>query len=166
MKDTQEKAYWNHEVSKILSIGESTLRKWCIELEKNGYEFIRGAKESRAFTDHDISALTFFKELTKVKNRTQSEAAKLVVSKFQRDIVSERTPPIPQENNHSGYDNLEKMLKEVIEKQEKQEQLNYELVKKLDEQNTYIREVLEKRDQLLLESIRNTLEEKKSKKKR
>ncbi|RYL93915.1 hypothetical protein EWI07_07050 [Sporolactobacillus sp. THM7-4] len=43
----QENAFWTKEVADILQIAESTLRKWCIQLEKNDYTFTKGTNGSR-----------------------------------------------------------------------------------------------------------------------
>lgn len=154
-----EKAYWNHEVASYLEIGESTLRKWCMELERNGYIFIKGVKDSRAFTDHDLKALMHFKQLTKGKKHTKEQAAKSVVEKFSREGVNERTTPIPMDNTRS-YENLENMIKELLEQNKKQEEFNKALLQKLEQQEKFIKDTLEKRDRLLLETIRESQEEK------
>jgi hypothetical protein len=167
-----EKAYWNYEVSKDLEIGESTLRKWCIELERNGYTFIKGAMDSRAFTDHDLAALNHFKQLIKKKKHTKEQAAKLVVEKFKREGGNERTTPIPMDNTRS-IENLELMIKDLLSLAKKQEEINNDLlertknqnefnkilVQKLDQQEKFIKESIEKRDKLLLENIRSSQEQ-------
>lgn len=155
-----EKAYWNHEVSKRLEIGESTLRKWCIELEKNGYIFIRGTMDSRAFTDHDLAALTYFKQLTKGKKHTKEQAAIMVVDKFGRKGGNEGTTPVQSMSDNQSIENLESMVKELLEHNKKQEEFNKALLERLNRQEQYIKETLEKRDQYLLESIRKSQEEK------
>jgi len=159
--DKIEKAYWTHEVSNLLGIGDSTLRKWCIELEKNGYIFIKGNKNSRAFTDHDLLALKYFKELTRDKNHTFEQACKAVVEKYSRKNENEGTTPVLEGNNRSVdvLDSLEKMVKELLDKTQKQEQFNKALVERLEKQERYIKESIDKRDQLLLESIRATQEQ-------
>lgn len=154
-----EKAYWTHEAAKYLEIGESTLRKWCIELEKNGYTFIKGAMDSRAFTDNDLIALNHFKQLYKVKKHTKEQAAKAVVEKFPKEGVNEGTTPVPMEDSRS-YENLEKMVKDLLDHTKKQEEFNKALLKRLDQQEKYIHESLEKRDKLLIETIRESQEEK------
>lgn len=161
-----EKAYWNHEVAKYLDIGESTLRKWCIELEKNGYIFIKGAKDSRAFTDHDLKALDYFKKLTKVEKHTLSQASVAVIAKYKREGENERTPLAMEENNRSvealeeKINELLQSQKELINYQEKQKEFNKTLLKMLESQEKYIKESLDKRDNLLIESIRKSQEEK------
>ena len=59
----QEKAYSPKEVFTTLGIGDSTLRKWCIALEKNGYGFIRNDKNSRVYVEGDLVVLRHFQNL-------------------------------------------------------------------------------------------------------
>jgi hypothetical protein len=153
-----EKAYWNHEIAKVLGIGESTLRKWCIELERNGYEFVKGAKDSRAFLEHDLQALTYFKQLTKNEKIAQEKAAQLVVEKYSRSRASERTLPVPYENPRS-FERFEETINQLLESSKRQEEFNEALLQKLEQQEYYIKETLEKRDKLLLESIRSAQEQ-------
>jgi hypothetical protein len=153
-----EKAYWNHEIAKVLGIGESTLRKWCIELEKNGYEFVKGAKDSRAFLEHDLQALTYFKQLTKNEKMAQEKAAQSVVEKYSGGRESERTLPVLHEKPRS-FERFEETINQLLENSKRQEEFNKALLQKLDQQEHYIKETLEKRDKLLLESIRSTQEQ-------
>jgi hypothetical protein len=105
-----------------------------MELEKNGYTFIRGAMDSRAFTDHDMAALNYFKQLYKANKHTREQAAKLVAEKFSRKGDIDRTTNIPMENIRS----LENMLKEVL-------QQNEQLLKRLDQ--------IEEREKKILQII-------------
>ena len=155
-----EKAYFNHEVSKMLNIGDSTLRKWCIELEKNGYKFVKGNKDSRAFTDGDIKALRTFKRLMKDEKKSKEESAKIVSEMFSIPPGNERTTPVLYENDPSIKDLQEKVDK-LLEMNNKQHEFNIKLLERLEQQNQYINDLIEKRDRLLLESIRNSQNEKK-----
>lgn len=141
---TEEKAYWNKDVSRILGIGESTVRKWCLELEKNGYSFNRGYKDSRAFLQHDINALTYFKDLTKVGSYTLEQAAILVVERFQDREVNDITVRVPEGENRS-LQAIEESMKKLVALTEEhvmmakeQVELNEILLKKLDERDSLI----------------------------
>lgn len=57
---------------------------------------------------------------------------------------------------------LKRMLQEQKNFNNEQVNFNNQLLERLDKQQTYIKESLEKRDQLLLESIRSVQEEKKA----
>lgn len=135
-----EKAYWNKDVSRILEIGESTVRKWCLELEKNGYTFIRGHKDSRAFLQHDLNALTFFKELTKVGSYTLEQAAKLVTERFKEREVSNITASVPGGNELSdrSLQEISDSLKELVILSTEQVEINKALLKKLEERDSVI----------------------------
>jgi hemerythrin-like domain-containing protein len=154
-----QKAYFTHEAARILNLGESTLRKYCIELEQNGYTFIKGSMDSRAFTDLDLEALNYFVHLYKSKKHTRKEAALLTVKKFKTEGGNEGTTPIPKDESRSN-NNLEQMMKELLEHTKKQEEFNKALLQRLEVQEKYIKESLDKRDQILLETIRSAQEEK------
>jgi hypothetical protein len=63
MNETTEKAYSPKEMSITLDIGDSTLRKWCIALENNGYGFIRNDQKNRVFVEGDLVVLRHFQNL-------------------------------------------------------------------------------------------------------
>lgn len=141
---TEEKAYWNKDISRILGIGESTVRKWCLELEKNGYKFNRGYKDSRAFLQHDINALTYFKDLTKVGSYTLEQAAILVVERYQDREVNDITVSVPEGEKRS-LQAIEESMKKLVALTEEhvmmakeQKEINKILLKKLDERDSLI----------------------------
>lgn len=81
MRDAEtNKAYWARDVAKALDISESTLRKYCLVLEKAGYHFLRGDNGRRAFLDRDILTLRKFQELSSKKGTTLDDAAVTVMS--------------------------------------------------------------------------------------
>ncbi|WP_083256294.1 hypothetical protein [Domibacillus iocasae] len=59
-------------------------------------------------------------------------------------------------------DEIQKNLSAIMERLERQDQFNQALVMKLEEQQHYIKESLNKRDQLLLESLKASQEAKKA----
>ncbi|MED3982371.1 DUF3967 domain-containing protein [Priestia megaterium] len=163
--NTSEKAYWGKEVAEILQIGESTLRKWCLSLENEGYNFTRGQHKSRAFLDHDILTLRRMKELIQNKDVTLKTASEIVVSTFDK---GERTRAVLQENELVEASvpavpsvRQEELLMEVLERQERLEEQNRLLISRLGEQQKYIDEKLEKRDKQFIEAIRESQETKK-----
>ncbi|MFP7202642.1 hypothetical protein SFC08_16855 [Lysinibacillus halotolerans] len=159
MEET-EKAYWNSEVSKILGVGESTLRKWCISLEKNGYEFLRGKKDSRAFTQHDLNALTYFKDLTKVAQYKIDQASIKVVEKFgQRNSGEEngRTVSVP-DNYLSSIDEIKTDVKTLLELYSEQMEFNKVLINKLSERDKQIEFIQSQLEEIKKEQVA-TIEE-------
>lgn len=88
---SNDKTYWSREIADLLDIGSSTLRKWCLLLEQNGYLFLRDEHERRAFTEHDAIALRKLKDLTKDKGMTLENAVIAVISTHNRNQNEERT---------------------------------------------------------------------------
>ncbi|MFS0882079.1 DUF3967 domain-containing protein [Metabacillus niabensis] len=158
----REQAYWSTDVAKNLNVGESTLRKYCLALENENYQFIRGSNNSRAFTDKDIIVLRRFKHLVHQERITLKEAATIVINEFG---TTDRTTGVTEEQiDKRIYENdyiTREQGNEILERLEKQEQFNKSLLEQLEKQQKYIEESIIKRDQQLLESIREVQETKK-----
>lgn len=158
-----EKAYTTKEVSLTLDIGDSTLRKWCLALEKNGYEFLRNDQNKRLYIDRDLVALRHFQVLVQKNNFPLENAALVVAAKFKEDPSESRTGIVLQnqeENDRSLMRSdmvIEKLMEHIQVQQEhieRQEKFNRDLIDRLDQQQKYIEERLEERDKSLMESIR------------
>lgn len=123
----------NSEVSRMIDVGESTLRKYCLELKKNGYNFYKETNKNRSFDKHDLYALTFFKELIKLKGKTKEEAAVIVSKRYRRDEETGRTKVIKDENDSSVAVQFMEKLDEVLNAIEKQSMQYEKILMKLDE---------------------------------
>jgi DNA-binding transcriptional MerR regulator len=155
-----EPAYWAKEVADALQISDSTLRKWCLALEKNGYQFTRGTNNSRAFVERDIIVLRRMKELIQNRGVTVEHAASTVISSVEADT---RTTGVRETNEVAVRGDQDvvisgELLKQLLERQERLEALNQELLRRLDEQQKYINERLERRDRRLMEALRQVQE--------
>jgi DNA-binding transcriptional MerR regulator len=150
-----EPAYWSKEVAEALKISDSTLRKWAMMLERFGYEFIRGANNSRAFVERDIIALRRMKELIQNRGVTVRNAAQAVISSLE---PTTGTGGVQEANDAQEPAISAELLKEVLERQERLEELNRQLIEKLEKQQRYINERLEKRDANLMEAMRQVQE--------
>lgn len=73
-----ERAFWAKEVAETLGISESTLRKYCLILEKAGYKFLRGDNNRRAFRKKDVEVLKQFKTLADQGKKLDEAAVTLV----------------------------------------------------------------------------------------
>ncbi|MDG0061932.1 hypothetical protein [Priestia sp. P5] len=86
ISDKIPKAYWTREVAESLGISDSYLRKWCLELEKNGYKFLKVKdgknRDNRAFTEHDVIALRKFQSLLAQPNVTKAHAAQIISNDY------------------------------------------------------------------------------------
>ncbi|WP_102834474.1 MerR family transcriptional regulator [Clostridioides difficile] len=155
---TQDKLLSPNEVSHFLEIGSSTLRKWCIALEEQHYNFMRTEQKKRLFTEKDLFVLNNFKTLVKDKNLSINVAAEIMSNKYKDDIVfSDETeeshlPEHPEQNTSELSRQLEHMQTEI----EQLKDLNRTLLVKLDEQYEYIKE----RDQRVLEALQESKENK------
>lgn len=166
--ESYEKAYTPKEISLTLDIGDSTLRKWCIALENQGYQFIRNDQNKRVFVDSNIVVLRHFKELVQNHSMQLNNAAMLVVDRFGKGSFLQGTGIVPEENDRDIDRSREEVISKLInyieqqeERFEKQEQFNKTLLEKLDQQQKYIEERLDKRDETLILSLREVQDTKK-----
>lgn len=164
MEGTNEKAYSPKEMSMTLDIGDSTLRKWAISLEKNGYVFIRNDQNNRLFIESDLAVLKYFKELVKTHNMQLDNASKLVIERFGIGSFEKRTDivPLEKENEHRNFTRSnDEVINQLLEHIRTQKEFNQELLRRLDRQQNYIEERLNARDQTLLKSLKEVQETKK-----
>ena len=153
-----------------LDIGTSTLRKWCLALEENGYHFTRTDTQRRLFVEQDIVALKYFQKLVQGENFSLENAAKVIASKYKTEPSETRTPSVLPENEIEKRDfkRSNEILAELLERAKKQEQFNQELLRanrelmqRLEDQQKYIDERLNTRDQLLMKSLKESMETRK-----
>ncbi|MFP7474645.1 DUF3967 domain-containing protein [Niallia taxi] len=162
MDDIHEKAYSTKDLSLALAIGDSTLRKWCLALEKNGYSFIRNEQKNRVFIESDIVILKHFQGLVKQHNMQLDNASKLVIDRFGKGAFDTRTDVVLVEQEKEITQSDSEILTTLLEHIRTQEEFNRELVQRLDKQQKYIDDRLEQRDQKLMESLRENQEVKKA----
>lgn len=161
MDEKTEKAYSPKEMATTFDIGDSTLRKWCLALENNGYVFMRNENNGRVFTDSDLVILRHFQTLVKQYNTQLENAAMLVIDRFGKGVLTSRTGVVPAEKEveqRSLERSTEDVIDTLLEHIAKQEKFNKELLDRLDQQQAYIEESIKRRDQFLLESLDEKLE--------
>lgn len=151
-----QSVYGSSDIADTLKIQESTLRKYCLLLEKVGYEFLKNEHGHRAFFDHDVIVLRKMISLKSSADMTLEEAAKSVVAwKNGNDITVSDTE---EKRYITRYNDL---LEEFKSFQEQQMNFNKELIQEIRNQQEYIEDRLEQRDRLLMQSMRETLETRK-----
>lgn len=153
---SQQQYYPSQDVCDRYNISGSTLRKWCIALEGQGYEFTRTEQNRRLFTDVDINVLAHLKELIREQRMSLENASIIVASKFV-ERSHKGTPSVPDADT-SVNDKIVNHLQEHIQKQEK---FNKELLDRLDKQNRYINDRIDQRDKVLLETLKEMREQRK-----
>lgn len=151
--ETTEKAYATKELAVMLDIAVPTVRKYALSLESMDYKFIRSESGARLFIEKDIMALRYLKELRDKTNIKVEQATNIVIEKFGKGAIQDIMPTntediIPYDKQ---YKNDMNELKEMIK----------DLSNKVDQQQVYIKDHLEQRDQLLMQTLNNTLETKK-----
>jgi flagellar biosynthesis GTPase FlhF len=94
--EQNERAYWTKEVADRLQIGQSTLRKYCLHLEENGYQFTKGQRGSRAFLERDIGVLAKMRDVLNQQGTTFEDA--VAVAMGERGVTGMHVAIPPQES--------------------------------------------------------------------
>jgi DNA-binding transcriptional MerR regulator len=123
--------YWGSEVAKNLGIGASTLRKYCLALEESGYPFERGINNSRIFFHKDIATIERIVMAMNRKGVTLEQAISLAISTVEENEVATVATGIVADGEH---------IKVLGERIERLEQLNLELIQRLDQQSKLLQE--------------------------
>jgi DNA-binding transcriptional MerR regulator len=108
---------FSKEVATILDISPHTLRRWSLELEKNGYEFKRNDKNQRIYYERDISALSYFKTLIEKTNNLEN-TAKAVVAKVKEKNNAQKMLSVITKNDENltlSKDELQELIQESVE---------------------------------------------------
>jgi transposase-like protein len=165
-----------HDVAKILNMSDSSLRRWCRELESHGYQFVLGEDEARVFREEDIEALQFLQELVKIQRKKLEEGAKEVARLYSRPTpVQSRSMPIPSTEVEQIKEQLISEIMELKQKlnsidldyQEMKINVNnlarqvYEL-KQMEEKKLYMEYCLDKRDKEIMMALREIHQTKKA----
>ena len=148
--------FGSSDVADVLQIQESTLRKYCLLLEKSGYEFLKNEHGHRAFFDDDLIVLRKMIAFKNDTDMTLEEAVKSVAAwKNGNDITVRDTEEM---RYVACYNDL---MEEFKTFQQQQMNFNKELIEEIRNQRQYIETRLEERDRLLMQSIRDSLEARK-----
>ncbi|ARJ37750.1 DNA-binding protein [Sporosarcina ureae] len=141
--------YFSKDVAIELEITTSTLGRWSIELEKQGYTFQRNKKEQRIYYERDFKA---FRELKKLLANSVPfvDSINAVVT---RDILNENAqnmPSVYSETMRLSKREVEDIVKKAIE--DEREILLDALEKRMSD-------TIEMRDRLLTQQLRATIDE-------
>ncbi|QTR81187.1 DUF3967 domain-containing protein (plasmid) [Bacillus cytotoxicus] len=154
-KDSSQSIYISKDVAMMLKIQESTLRKYCIMLEEHGYHFHKNEHGHRGFMDNDVITLRKLIEIKSHPDMTLKQACNAIMTWVKGKDMSDVDTNVITENEQHGerYDELKGMIQQ-------QNEMLKQMVRKMDEQQRYIDERLERRDQQLMSAIREMQEEK------
>lgn len=159
-----ERGHFSREVSKSLMIADSTLRKYCLALEEQGYTFDRGVNNARVFYQKDILVIQRLMNAMERGNTTIEQATKLVISSVQEDDVT--VSVIPREQSlmdlQKGFNVLGQQLTSMFINELKAcEQRISEKMDLLEKENKEIKSMLSERDRTIMQNIRAIQEQNK-----
>lgn len=130
------------EMAKRLNTTSSNIRKWCIELEKHGYEFVKDNRKKRYYSVTDQSLLSNLKYAIQEKNLSLEIAAMTVIKGFDRKRSSSGTQEehlkkeennrelsVTKEHNNHTTDAVLNTMKNQFEQQQS---INNKLLEMLD----------------------------------
>ncbi|CGG56103.1 TPA: DUF3967 domain-containing protein [Bacillus cereus] len=123
--------YWGSEVAKNLGIGSSTLRKYCLALEEAGYPFERGNNNSRIFYHTDVATIERLIMAMNKKSVTLEQAVNLAMVSVEGNEIATVATKNVADTEH---------IKTLTERIERLEQLNLELIQRLDQQSKLLQE--------------------------
>jgi DNA-binding transcriptional MerR regulator len=152
-----EYGFFSKDVALKLDINASTLRQWCLAMEKEGYEFQKNDKNQRIFYDRDISLLFELKMLIE-KTRNRDDAIKSVVSKRKSVDNTEKLLSV-NENERDNITVSKSDLEEIIQRSvEKAIEKERESMFKAFEMK--LNDTVEQRDRYLLHQLNESMEQK------
>lgn len=136
--------YWGKEVAKTLGIGDSSLRKICLALEKAGYCFERGTNKSRVFYSKDVLLLERLVAAMNEQGRTIEQAVSLAMMHDEDEDRTTDVLAIPKDTEQSEG---------IIERLERLESQNRELLQGMLELQKLFVEREAQRDAQLMQLI-------------
>ncbi|UYT89000.1 MerR family transcriptional regulator [Priestia megaterium] len=179
------KEYQSSQLAGIVGISVATVRKYAQYMEKAGYTFIRNESGHRVFLDKHILLFKEFNGLSKTGTASLGHIANTLATKY-KELEFEKTKG---NNEHIGgeaagdttlldkgsdhkialtdeqYNNLMAKLNrlatldDIVEQLDQQKEFNKMLMEKLEQQQKYIEQRLDKRDSQLIESMRNSMDQ-------
>lgn len=149
---TTQIIYNSSDVAQNLGIKESTLRKYCLLMEEENYKFYKNEHGMRGFYDKDLIMLRKLITLKSSPDITLKQAVKSLLSIVDTSVV---TDPVMDETTDISVitpdtyplDELKGMLSVMY--------------KKMEEQQEDMSKLLKKNDQLLVQSLKESLHNKK-----
>jgi hypothetical protein len=120
-------------------------------LEKNVYKFLRNDKNKRLFVESDLVVLRHFQQLVQENNVPLGNAVKLVIDRFGKWSVRGKNGYRSQrrKEDHRDSKRYEEVIQQLSDHIGKQVEFNQELLKRLEQQQKYIEERLNERDNVV-----------------
>jgi len=136
------------EVAKELGCHDSTLRKYCLLLESEGFTFKRNAKNSRQYTESDVITLQRMITLVKTDGVTVENAAYTVAKVGMGVNASVDETAVTDNGGERYHSDITPLLINEIQELKKEIQQQREVIDGFrvsqDKRDTYFIEILEK----------------------
>lgn len=145
-----ELGYFSKDLALELEITTSTLRRWSIALEKNGYIFERNEKEQRVYYNRDFKALRELKFLLS-NSIPFDNAIKVVRSMDFENENPQKTPSVYNEMIRLSKNELQSIIQSALEQEREI------ILAAMDEK---LNNKIEQRDRALVHQLKETLTEK------
>lgn len=100
----QKIGYFAKQAAEQVGVNTNTLRRWALELEKNDYEFQRndkGREGQRIYYQKDINALIKFKNILE-RTHDVENTAKLVIEGFEEPVNTEKAHSVHDQDERSN----------------------------------------------------------------
>lgn len=102
-----EQTYYSSEIADAIGIGSSTLRKYCVLLEKQGYKFDYGKNHSRIFYDKDRILLKRLVTSVKHQGIALEQAVNLAIASLETTDIA--TAATEEKSDNSITERLERI---------------------------------------------------------
>jgi len=149
-------------VSKILGVQESTLRKYCLLMQKYNFEFNKNSVGHRIFYKKDIEVIKRIIDLKNASSLTLDQAVKTILASDINDIddITDITS-ISNPDLSKILDEFTEYKKEQMQFNKEQMEFNKKLIEQLEKQDHYIKNKLEERDKKLMLALKESMESRK-----
>ena len=152
-------------VSKILGVQESTLRKYCLLMQKYNFEFNKNSVGHRIFYKKDIEVIKRIIDLKNASSLTLDQAVKSILDCDINDIddITDITDitSISDTDLSKILDEFKEYKKEQMQFNKEQMEFNKKLIEQLEKQDHYIKNKLEERDKKLMLALKESMESRK-----
>lgn len=139
-----ETSYFPKEFAQIVGLAESTIRKYAIEFQKQGYQFEIGRNKSRIYKNEHVVMFNRLKQALNQPDVSLETAVNSVLSMVSEDDKS--VAVIEESFQDSVMERFDRLEKALVKQQE------------------YINESLDRRDEQLMKVLREIQEFKELKK--
>jgi DNA-binding transcriptional MerR regulator len=155
---------YSKEVAELLDLNPNTLRRWSIELEKEGYVFERNGKDQRIYYKRDILSLRHLQKLSSERMPIVN-ACKKVAGEYIKARELEQTLGVQEKE---GQNEVESSVQVTLSKEELQSLIEDSVERAVEKEREAMfkaferkmNDVIENRDRHLVHQLNQSMEQK------